>query len=415
MMNFPCMIPVRQRFARPRIEDVEAAAREEMERVLPPDLAGKHIAITAGSRGIRNIGLILRAVVGSLRARGACPFLVPAMGSHGGATAEGQVTVLESLGVSEAACGAPVRSSMEVVQIGVSCDGVAVYMDRHAHEADGIVLVNRIKAHTDYQGPYESGLMKMAAIGLGKQAQAIALHDHGVRGLRDLMPGVARAVLASGKILCGLALLENAYDETVHIEALRPDDIPAREPDLLARSKTMLPTLPVDDIDLLIVDEIGKDYSGAGMDTNVLGRRRILGEAEPEHPRIKYVFARDLSRASHGNAIGIGLADVTTRRLFDKIDFAVMNQNAVTSTFLARAAVPLVVENDRAALEAALRACWGGAPEHARIVHIANTLHLEHVRVSETLAGELNDAARFEILGPAEPMTFDGQGNLRRA
>lgn len=386
--------------------------REQLARVLPPDLAGKRIAVTAGSRGIRNIALVLRTVVAALRARGACPFLVPAMGSHGGATAPGQVEVLESLGVTEAYCGAPIESSMEVVPLGTAGEGVPVYMDRHAHHADGIVLVNRVKAHTDFHGRWESGLMKMSVIGLGKQTQALALHGLGMYGLREVVPQVARFVLGSGKILCGLALVENAYDETAHIEALLPDQIPDREPDLLALSKRWMPRLPVDDIDLLIIDEMGKNFSGTGMDTNLIGRMRILGEPEPASPRVKYLLVRDLSEATHGNAAGIGLADLTTRRLFEKIDIRVTNENVATATTLARAAIPIVLDNDRAAVETALRANWGVAPEAARIVHIANTLDVEHVRVSEALRGEVQDAECFEILGDRQPLRFDPEGGL---
>lgn len=412
-MNFPRMVAVRQRFERKRIEDVDGAVREQLDRVLPESLAGRRIAVAAGSRGIRNIAVILRAVVAGLRRRGACPFLVPAMGSHGGATAAGQIEVLESLGITAAFCEAPVRSSMEVCPIGETEDGVPVYMDRHAWEdSDGVIVVNRVKPHTDFHGPYESGLMKMAAIGLGKHAQALVLHALGVPGLREVMPRVARMVLGSGKILCGIAVLENAYDETAEIEALTPEAIPVREPELLARSRALLPRLPVDDIDLLIVDAMGKDFSGTGMDTNIIGRMRVRGEPEPERPRIKTIFVRDLSAASHGNALGSGLADLTTRRLFDKIDFRVTNENLITSTFLARGQIPMVLDHDRAAVEAALRANWGVAPESARIVHIANTLELERVRVSEALVAELSGRSDIEILGAPEPLRFDAAGNL---
>jgi hypothetical protein len=408
------MAPVRQRFERPRIEDIEGTVRAELTRALDgADLRGKEVAVACGSRGVRNIGLVARTVVEELRARGACPFIVPAMGSHGGATAEGQVGVLESVGVTEAYCGAEIRSSMETVQIGTIASGIPVYMDRNAHAADGgVVLINRIKTHTDFKGDIESGLMKMAAIGLGKQAQALVLHERGVHGIRDGMKDVALQVLASGKILCGVALLENAYDETAVVEALRPEEIPLREPALLTKSKRMMPSLPVEAIDVLIIDEIGKDKSGTGMDTNIIGRMRIPGEPEPESPRIKYVVARDLSEATHGNATGIGLADLITRRCFDKIDLDVTYQNGATSTFLARSMIPMALESDRRCLEEALRACWGVEPENARIVQIPSTLELEHIRVSEPLLPEIRDNPRCEVLGPSEPPAFDAAGNL---
>jgi hypothetical protein len=416
-MNFPQMTPVRQRFERPRVDDIEGTVRTELSRALEcAQLRGKEVAVACGSRGIRNVALVARTVVGELRARGACPFVVPAMGSHGGATAEGQVGVLESLGITEVYCGAEIRSFMEVVPLGTTDSGIPIYMDRNAHAADGgVVLINRIKTHTDFKGDIESGLMKMAAIGLGKQAQALVLHRHGVHGIRDLMKDVGRHVLSSGKILCGVALLENAYDETAVIEALRSEEIPAREPALLTQSKQMMPSLPVEDIDVLIIDEIGKDKSGTGMDTNIIGRMRIPGEPEPESPRIRYIVVRDLSEATHGNATGIGLADLITRRCFDKIDLEVTYQNGATSTFLARSMIPMALDNDRRCLEEALRACWGVETEQARIVHISSTLELENIRVSEPLLPEVTRQPHLEITGPLESVVFDADGNMGSA
>jgi hypothetical protein len=412
-MNFPKMAPVRQTFARPRVADIEQTTRAELARLLADrDLSGKQIAVAAGSRGIRNIGLIVRTVVSVLRERGVCPFIVPAMGSHGGATAEGQIGVLESLGVTEAYCGAEIRSAMEPVTLGTSKSGLPVYMDRNAHAADGVILVNRVKTHTDFKSDIESGLMKMASIGLGKQAQAQVLHRRGIHGIRDLMKEVAGQILASGKIIGGVAILENAYDETAHIEAIRPEAVATREPELLLESKRMMPRLPVEDIDLLIVDEIGKEFSGGGMDSNIIGRMRLRGEPEPESPRIKYIFVRDLSEGTHGNACGIGFADITTRRCFEKIDFEVTYQNIATSTFLARGMVPMALANDRAALTEVLRACWELESEQARIVHIPNTLELEWVRVSEPLLAEVQGKAHLTVTGPLEPLAFDEQGNI---
>ncbi len=410
--RLPRMVKVRQIFDNASVRDVAQATRLQLESVLPADLNGKTIAITAGSRGIRNIALVIRTVVETLRAKGAEPFIVPAMGSHGGATAEGQTGVLESLGITEAYCGAPIRASMDVVEIGQTSCGVPVFMDRHAHGADGVILVNRIKTHTDFKGDIESGLMKMAAIGLGKHAQALQLHRQGIYGIRDVMKRVAEVVLNSGKIVCGVALVENAYDDTAHIEAIPPKRIPAREAELLLWSKRMMPKLPVEDIDLMIVDEIGKNYSGTGMDTNIIGRMRIYGEAEPESPRIKYIFVRDLSEATHGNALGIGLADLTTRRVLDKIDFQVTNENVVTSTFLQRAAIPIVMDSDYDAIHTALRCCWGTDPEAARIVHIPNTLELHHIRLSEPLLDEVQALEHVELTGGPEPFRFDDKGNL---
>ncbi|MCL6517460.1 lactate racemase domain-containing protein, partial [Alicyclobacillus sp.] len=363
---------------------------------------------------IANIPIILQSVIRTLKQMGADPFIVPAMGSHGGATAEGQREVLESLGITEAFCEAPIRSSMEVVQIGETQAGVPVYMDALAAAADGVVVVGRVKLHTDFKSPIgiESGLMKMMTIGLGKHRQALALHAHGVPGIRDHMPEAARIVIASGKVLCGIAILENAFEQTAHIEAIEPERIPEREPELLRQSAAWMPKLPVDDVHLLIVDEMGKNYSGTGMDTNIIGRLRIYGVPEPETPRIQYIFVRDLSEASHGNALGIGLADLTTRRLLEKIDFQKMNENVITSTFLQRAAIPIVLDCDRDAIQAALRCLWGVAPEQARIVRIPNTLQLEHLYVSEAVWADLKGKPGVEADGPWAEMTFDASGNL---
>jgi hypothetical protein len=334
------------------------------------------------------------------------------MGSHGGATAEGQVELLESFGITEKYCQAPILSSMDVVTIGETEEGIAVYMDQHAFGSDGVILINRIKLHTDFKSNIESGLMKMATIGLGKHKQALMLHSYGIHGIRDMMPKAARIVFNSGKILCGIGIVENASEQTSLLEMIPTPLIEEREQELLNKSASLMPKLLMEDIDLLIVDEIGKNYSGTGMDTNIIGRIRILGVQEPASPRIKYILARDLSEESHGNALGIGLADVTTQRLLDKIDYLKMNENVITSTFLARASVPIVLENDRLAIEAALRSNWGVPSQSAKIVHISNTLHLEELLVSEAVLSDLQGMDNIEILGDAEDMAFDNNGNL---
>ncbi|MGH3109150.1 MAG: lactate racemase domain-containing protein, partial [Rubrobacter sp.] len=278
-MEFPKVVKIRQRFPRPRVESVEAALQEQLgrEEIASAIRPGMSVALTAGSRGIAEIDGILRTLVAILEEMGAEPFIVPSMGSHGGATAEGQVEILESLGVTEEFCGAPIRSSMEVVELGETERGVPVYMDRIASQADGVVLVNRIKAHTDFRSKIESGLMKMASIGLGKHEQALALHGYGVEGIRDFMVEVGDKVLESGHILFGVATVENAFDEPAIIEAIPAAEIHEREAELLAEYMRMMPGLPVSNIDVLHVDALGKNYSGTGMDTNVIGRFRILG------------------------------------------------------------------------------------------------------------------------------------------
>lgn len=415
-MKFPRVLKIQQHFQGPVVEDLDAAVSQQMEHVqlslkIKP---GMRVAITAGSRGIVNIAVIVRAVANELKKLGAEPFIVPTMGSHGGATAEGQIEVLESLGITEEFCGAPILSSMEVVHVGETPDGMPVHVDKYAWEADGIILMGRVKVHTDFKSPIsiESGLLKMAAIGLGKHKQAFLIHSYGVLGIRDIMPEVAKVVLQKAKILCGVAIIENAFEQTAKIEAIPTENIPQRESKLLRESAALMPKLPIEDIDVLLVGEIGKNYSGTGMDTHIIGRIRILGVEEPTSPRIKYVIASDVSEESHGNTLGIGLADLITKKLFDKIDFQKMNENVVTSTFLHRAMIPIVMENDREALTAALRSNWGVPSEQARIMIIPNTLHLEHLYVSESLLPEIQALEHVQMAGNLQEIEFDERGYL---
>jgi hypothetical protein len=411
-MEFPKVVKIRQKFPRPRVENVEAALREQLGRgeISSTIKPGMGVALTAGSRGIAEIDEILRSLVEILKEMEAEPFIVPAMGSHGGATAEGQVEILDSLGVTEEFCGAPIRSSMDVVEIGETERGVPVYMDRIASEADGVVLVNRIKAHTDFRSSIESGLMKMASIGLGKHEQALALHGYGVEGIRDFMVEAADEVMESGHILFGVATVENAYDEPAIVEAIPAKNIHEREAELLAEYMAMMPALPVSDIDVLYVDLLGKNYSGTGMDTNVIGRFRILGVEEPESPAVKYIVVGDVSEESHGNALGVGLADLTTQRLADRVERKAMNANVITSTFVERAKVPMVLASDEEALRTAIRCNWGVPPEETRLVRIPNTLHLEYLYVSENMVDEALADDEVEVVGDPEELRFDPEG-----
>jgi hypothetical protein len=413
-VEYPKVVRVRQKFPRPRVEDVQAALQEQLGRedISSTIKPGMSVALTAGSRGVARIDTILRSLVEILRDMGAEPFIVPSMGSHGGATAEGQVEILESLGVTEEFCGAPICSSMEVVELGETERGVPVYMDRIASEADGVVLVNRVKAHTDFRSSIESGLMKMASIGLGKHEQALALHGYGVEGIRDYMVEVGDRVLESGHILFGVATVENAYDEPAILEAIPAGKIHEREEELLAEYMGMMPALPVSDIDVLFVDSLGKNYSGTGMDTNVIGRFRILGVDEPEAPAVKYIIVGDVSEESHGNALGIGLADLTTRRVADRVERKAMNANVITSTFIERAKVPMVLASDEEAIETAVRCNWGVPPEETRFVRIPNTLYLEYLYVSESMVEEVLANAETEVAGDPEDLRFDPEGYL---
>ncbi len=415
-MKYPKMVMIRQKFEGRRVEDIQTTVCEQLDKtgIAARLQTGMRVAVTAGSRGINNIAEITRSVVEWLKAQDVEPFVVPAMGSHGGAVAEGQVAVLHALGIREEYVGAPILSSMEVVQIGSTPAGAAVWMDKHAAEADGIILVGRVKPHTDFRSErgIESGLTKMASVGLGKHAQAKAIHALGVEGLRDTLPAVGEVVLASGHILAGLAIVENGWDETSVIEGVLPEDILERDAVLLAAAWEMMPKLPVDELDILMVDQLGKDFSGTGLDTNVIGRLRILGQEDFASPNIRYIIVSDISDGSKGNALGVGLADFTTQRLFQKIDLRVMNENIITSTFVQRGAIPLVMDHTRAALDAALRCSWGLETAAARIVRIPNTLHLEYLQVSEALIPELEAMPHIEILGEPAEVVFDDDGYM---
>ncbi|WP_338470773.1 lactate racemase domain-containing protein [Niallia sp. XMNu-256] len=411
-MSFPKVAKIRQKFQADSLKDIPATITEQFlavnadEKIKP----GMEVAITAGSRGIANIPLIVKSVADEIRKRGATPFIFPAMGSHGGATAEGQKEMLESLGITEEYTGCEIRSSMEVVEVGKTSDGVPVYVDEIAFNADGIIVMGRIKPHTDFKNKIESGILKMASIGMGKHKQALALHTYGVKGISEMMPEVGKVAISNSKTLFGIGIVENAHEETAIIEAVEPDQIEERESELLKQAFNLMPSLPVDEMDILVVDEIGKNYSGTGMDTNIIGRIRVLGVEEPEKPRVKYLIASNLSDVSHGNALGIGLSDLTTKRLFEKIDKKVMNENVVTSTFLDRAKIPIVLDNDQEALKAALRATWGVKSEEARIVRIPNTLHIGELYVSEVIFNELKDKENIEVLEDLQEMKFDEDG-----
>jgi hypothetical protein len=391
---------IRQHFPSQRIADLPGAVRRELASLDLRLEPGTRIAVGIGSRGIANLVVLARELVDFLKAQGARPFVVPAMGSHGGATAEGQADMLAGLGITEAALGAPIVSSMEVAEIPAPGLSHPLYMGRNAFEADGVVLLNRIKPHTDFHGPYESGLVKMSVVGLGNHEQAKVMHGLGVRGLRDLIPLAAREIFATGKILFGLAVVEDAHDETMRVRALKPDAILAEEPELLRLAAASMPKLPVDRIDILLVDAMGKNLSGTGMDPNIMGRIKVKGTPEPAVPEIGSIIVDDLTEESHGNALGVGLADITTRKLFDKIDFKAMYANVITTTFLERGRIPIVADD----LAHAFSIAWGTVgrrpPDQLRMVRIANTLHLEEMTVSAPVYREI--AGRVDLVSEVE-------------
>ncbi len=419
-MSFPRMIEARQKFNKSFLHNFKKEIRNELEKKCIGDKIkkGQRIAITAGSRGIANIPEILATVIEEVSKEGAEPFLVPSMGSHGGATPEGQIQVLESLGITEEVVGAPILSSMEVDLVGALSSGVRVYIDRNAMQSDGIIVVGRIKPHTDFKGEIESGLLKMLSIGLGKQKGAEMIHWHKYDGYHEIMPEAAQLIIEKTNVIMGLALIENAYHETVLVKALDPSEFKEEEKKLLKTAKALLPRIPFKELDVLIVEEIGKNISGVGMDTNVIGRFWMPKENDPSAPDIGKIVVLDLSQETHGNAIGIGLADLTTVRVVSKIDYNKTYVNCLTQGSCETGKIPPSMPNDRDAIATAIRISGPIEPTQARIVRIKNTQELEKIWISETLAeqiGESNSLTNnIELIGDLHEMQFDVLGTLAR-
>ncbi|UCG06511.1 MAG: DUF2088 domain-containing protein [Desulfobacterales bacterium] len=414
-MKYPAMVRIKQNFNTNSIQDIPEAVRREIIKISPREIIapGDSVAITGGSRGIANIAIILAELVSELKKLGAKPFIVPAMGSHGGATAEGQKKILEHYGITEETMSAPIKSAIEVVQIGTTSDGVPVLLDQNASRADHIIVVNRVKPHTDFKGDIESGLMKMMAIGLGKQKAADHYHNVFIRlGYYHVLTTVAREVIKQCPIAFGLAIVENQKDETEIIQAIPSEEIEAVEQALLVIAKDFLPRIPFDPIDVLIVDQMGKDISGAGMDQNVIARTVMRFHQVPSNPKITRIFVRDFTPNSDGNATGLGNADFTTKRLVDKIDAQASYMNAITSSCPEAVRIPPYYESDREALETALNTIGDIAPQKARIVHILNTLKLEEMMISEAMIPEAEQLDHVSIIGSPDQMAFDAQGNL---
>jgi hypothetical protein len=374
---------------------------------------GQSVAITVGSRGIRNMREIIAASVAVLQEAGAAPFLVPAMGSHGGGTVTGQLNVLESYGITEEYCRCPIRASMETVVVCRANEGFDVHFDRHAYEADHVLVCNRVKPHTNFVGAFESGLMKMMLIGLGKKNGAYIYH----RAIQDytfeqIVRSVGECVLDQCNILGGLAIVENAYDETARLEAVLPEEFAPREQQLLVQARQWMPRLPFGDVDVLVIDEIGKRISGTGMDTNVIGRKPAEELPGQELPRVKNVVVLRLRPDSYGNACGIGRADFTTERVVDAMDRQVTWINCLTGADIESAKTPVHLPTDRATIEAALVQIGLVEPADARVIWIENTLLLENVACSATYRDEAQQRSDLEILSSPRPFPFDDEGNL---
>lgn len=402
---------IRNHFPDNSLLNVEEECRHELNKLFPFIKKDARIAIAVGSRGIDSQLRVVCEVVEFLKNRGAKPFIVPAMGSHGGATAEGQQEVLEGYGITEDNTGVPIRSSMEAVDLSNNDKKVPVFMDKAAYESDGVILINRIKPHTDFRATWESGLAKMAVIGLGKEQGARSIHNQGINGLKNLMPKSAKLLFHSGKILAGIALVENAYDKTMLIKAIPALEIMNEEIQLLNTARENMPHFPVDLIDVLWVDRMGKDISGVGLDPNIIGRIKIYGQSEPASPNIKSIVVSELTDESHGNATGVGLADIITRNLYQKIDFLNTYKNTATSSFLERAKIPFVAETDSEALELAIRNCGLPASGKERIIRIQDTLHLDEMYVSDAILNEIIHSPQIEIISPKSAL-INSSGEL---
>jgi hypothetical protein len=415
----PNFYRVRQEFPRLEVKNIAEAVFQAIDgiRDIRSLCSGKRIAITAGSRGISDIPAITAAIVQRLHYYGGLPFIVPAMGSHGGATAEGQRMMLGQLGITEESVGAPIISSMEVVEVGRLSNGMPVYIDQVAASADAIVIVNRVKPHTDFLGDFESGLAKMAVLGLGKQRGAETVHSYGIEGLLVWMPQAARLVTEKLPVIFGLASVENAYHQVAYISAVPPEGIAGpQEKELLAQAYALMPHFLFDTIDVLIVEQIGKNISGVGMDPNVTGRVKVHGVADLAQCDVRTIAVLDLTTETHGNASGVGLADVTTRRLVSKINFETTYINCITAGIcgIQRGFLPIIAPTEKAAILTALRTCSQPDPLKARIARIKNTLSLGEIDVSESLLAEGGSRDGLTRISPAFSLLFDGRGRLKR-
>ena len=410
----PKVVRVHQRFPDEYIsaERLPAYILEQLARAGAAEKVspGAKIAITAGSRGIRNIPLILKTLVNFVRSCRAEPFLVAAMGSHGGATAQGQREVLAGLGITEESVGCPIRSSMEVVSAGRNAEGAEVFMSRDAAQADGVIVCNRIKAHTCFRGNCESGLMKMMAIGLGKQVGADHCHKDGFQNMAKNIQLFGGTVLKTLPVLFGVGILENAFEHTAEIVVLDREEIPKKEPEYLAKAMALLPRIHVPECDVLVVDTIGKNFSGGGMDANITGT--FVTPYASGGLRSQRVAVLDLSPESHHNGTGCGMAHATTRRFFEKMDFEQTYPNVITSTVIENVRIPMVLQNDREAIQVCLRTCTGVGPQGPRLVRIANSMEVEHIYLSEQYLPQIRESPYLEQESEPMDLPFDREGNL---
>lgn len=410
----PRMFRVRQIFPRNKIEPEEIPdiikkllSEEKFSSQIKP---GMKIAITAGSRGIANNALTTKCIADFIKSKGAQPFVVPAMGSHGGSTAAGQREILRGYGITEEYLQCPILSSMEVKKIGVNEEGTDVYIDKYAAESDGIVIGCRIKPHTAFRGPYESGIMKMMAIGLGKQYGAQVCHEAGFKHMAKNVPLFGKAIIRHAPVLFAVPTIENAYDETCKIVAVNADEIEEMEPELLKEAASYMARILVDSCDVLVVDEIGKNYSGDGMDPNITGT--FCSPYASGGIDAQRVAVLDLSNETHGNGIGLGFSSATTKRVFDKLDLASMYPNAITCTVLGGVRIPIIMESDKEAIQVCIKSCNEIDKTRPRVVRIPNSLHLEHIMLSEDYLEEIKGMETIEIESEPMDLPFDEDGML---
>jgi hypothetical protein len=413
-MDLPLLARVRQSIPQPKVENVPGTIRRLIlecrlrERVA----AGGTVAVGVGSRGINGIAGIAKATVDGLKEMGYRPFVVAAMGSHGGATSDGQRALLAGYGVTPETMGVPVKTDMDAVVVGANPVGLPIYFDRNAREADGIVLLNRVKPHTDFHAAHESGVLKMLVIGLGKREGASQVHRLGLRGVKEILPAVGKYLVENTRFALGVAILENADDVPAEIVAIEPETIFEVEPKLLERARGLMARLPFDQIDVLIVGELGKNYSGAGMDPNVIGRLMVETQGDLDRPVVTRLAVLDVSDESHGNIVGVGFADLTTERLVARMDCEPFRINVLTSCFLERARIPITLPTDRDVIEQALETCWRIDPSQARVVIIPNTLELETLWVTRALEDEVRSRRHLERETDYLPLPLSPEGTL---
>jgi hypothetical protein len=413
-MSFPPIARVRQSIPQPRLADIAGTVRRAIleSRLRERVPAGGTIAVGCGSRGITAIPKVARAAVDTLKEMGYRPFIVAAMGSHGGATAEGQRELLAGYGITPEAMGVEVRSDMDTVVLGTNPVGLPIYFDRNAYQADGVVLLNRVKPHTDFHATHESGVLKMLVIGLGKRDGASQVHKLGIRGLKEVLPAVGRFLVENTKFALGLAILENADDQPAEIVPVEPDAIFDVEPKLLDRARGLMGRLPFDQIDALVVGELGKNYSGAGLDPNVIGRLMIETQADFDRPVVTRLAVLDVSDESHGNIVGVGFADLTTERLVARMDPEPFRINVLTSCCLERARIPITLPTDRDVFDASLETCWRIDPAEARLVVIPHTLELNPLWVSPALEQDMRAHPHLSFETDFQPIPFSADGTL---